>query len=127
VIGATLPEFEVLNYPAKAMAYFIRCPQCVSIFRDPRDEEEKSWVQGWNDELEKAKKELEGEASITAAPAVKVKVEESDIKMEDSDSASPSSFTTIPEEMSIDTTKRSFGFLDVEDLRVGAREVIVID
>lgn len=60
-IGASLPEFEVLGYPENKQAYYIRCPSCVDILTNPRDDNEKTWGKEWILEIERAKKELEGD------------------------------------------------------------------
>jgi hypothetical protein len=59
-IGASLPEFELLGYPENKQAYYIRCPKCVDIMTNPKDNYEKVWKKDWLEELERAKKEWEG-------------------------------------------------------------------
>lgn len=54
-----MAEFEILEYPENKQAYYIRCPECVGKFNDPKDQDERLWADHWNKELEGAKKILE--------------------------------------------------------------------
>ena len=99
-IGASLPEFEVLGYPEKSQAYYIRCTKCVSTFKEPQDKDEKGWVKGWVDELEEAEAKWKSELTTPAPAAVKM-------KMENSEGGTPSTETTQPDEMSFEMEERS--------------------
>jgi SWI/SNF-related matrix-associated actin-dependent regulator of chromatin subfamily A member 5 len=136
-IGPSLLEFEVLGYGENKQAYYIRCPDCVGIFKAPKDEEERIWVKGWEEEfaavekqgemeVEKVEaKDLQGEK--TARKVVKSSgyemvdlTADSPVKMEISRSTA-TTVTTQPEEFE---TNDSYAV--VRGLHVG-REVIIID
>jgi hypothetical protein len=135
-IGGTLKEFEVLGCPETKQAYFIRCPECIGIFKCPKDNNEMEWARAWNEELAEAEKEWdvqfgddaeEGMPAVGAAGAAgtvgkigkKIKAEVVDltsVKME----GSPSTMTTDPEGF-------DNGFSGIiRDLHV-AKDIIVID
>ena len=133
-VGPTLPEFEVLGYGENKQAFYIRCPDCVRIFRAPEDEEERGWVKGWEEEFAAAEKQGEVEKVVER---VERKVEErketgrqeyemvdltadSPVKMEISRSTA-TTVTTKPEEYESDDL-----YTVVRDLHPG-REVIIID
>src|SRR5271170_3623807 len=58
-IGASLPELEILGYPETKQGYYIRCPDCVARFTNPKDEEERNWTETWKKELASANKKWE--------------------------------------------------------------------
>jgi len=116
-IGASLPEFELLGYNENKQAFYIRCPRCVSIFKNPMDADEKDWAREWLKELEAAEAELKGDTGVTAPSAVKMKAEPSE-------GGTPSTVTTQPDETGLEMDQKET-YTSVMDLQV--REVIVID
>jgi len=58
-IGASLPEFELLGYPEKTVAYYIRCPKCVNILTNPKGRDEKIYAKEWTEEIKRAKNALD--------------------------------------------------------------------
>ena len=118
-IGATLGEFEILGYGENRMAYYIRCPDCVSIFKKPKTEDEKIWVKGWEEEFIAVEKQLGSEMQEVKTEMVDLTAD-TQVKMEFSRSTA-TTMTTQPEGYESD------GFYQVvRDLHVG-REVILID
>ena len=55
-IGATLPEFGLLEYPEKTVAYYIQCSKHMSILTNPKRRDEKIWAKEWMEEFKYAKK-----------------------------------------------------------------------
>jgi hypothetical protein len=103
-IGASLLEFEILGYPETKQAYYIRCTECVSRFRNPKDENERVWVKSWLEELQQAEK-------IWNEEETKEVIRSSEVKKE----CSPST----------NTTEEEYFSEDVKSSHV--REIIVID
>jgi len=64
-MGASLPELEILGYPETKQAYYIRCPPCVARFANPKDEDDRHWIEAWNKELDSAKRKWEEGESET--------------------------------------------------------------
>jgi hypothetical protein len=117
-IGATLGEFELLGYGESKQAYYIRCPDCISMFKEPKDADERAWVKGWEEEFAAVEKQLEesedGDSEMKDLNPVP------QVKMEFSRSAA-TTMTTQPEEYENDDL-----YEVVRDLHAG-RDVILID
>ena len=119
-IGASLPEFELLGYPEKKVAYYIRCPKCVNILTNPKGKDEKIWAKEWTREFERAKKELdsmrEKEMDLNENAASLFVPETVDLTR----SETQSTRTTDPDEYDDALEIGRSGFL-------GNREIIIID
>jgi len=119
-IGDSLPEFELLGYPEKSVAYYIRCPKCANILTNPKDENEKIWGMEWLEEIEHAKKELDSrnqkEMDLNETVARLSVPETIDLTR----SETQSTRTTDPDEYNdpLEIGTRSF---------LGNREIIIID
>ncbi|KAF8342516.1 P-loop containing nucleoside triphosphate hydrolase protein [Amanita rubescens] len=53
-VGESLPEFELLGYPTKTNAYYIRCHDCVNEFQ-----ENPSLWESWQEEFRQVQRKLE--------------------------------------------------------------------
>ena len=111
-------EFELLGYGENKQAYYIRCPGCISIFKEPKDVDERAWVKGWEEEFAAVEKQLEEyEGDDSEMEDLKPVTQ---VKMEFSRSAA-TTITTQPEEYENDDF-----YEVVRDLHAG-RDVILID
>jgi len=108
-IGASLPEFELLDYAENKQAYYIRCQECDERFTRPKDDWEREWAKEWTRELKIKERAWYGEEDEKS-----VKSEES-VKSEGMsvDSADTSRFTEMssifPYENSMSTVATEYG------------------
>lgn len=111
----------MLEYPENKLAYYIRCPKCVDIFANPRNEHEQVWGKDWLNEINAAKKlleaQMEEEEMDVDEQVGKLSLPEA---IDLTKSESQSTATTDPEEYNYRSTFGKSHF-------VGKREIIVID